>query len=167
MTATAPSTRTWKPVLIAAAAAIAMGVLGALITDLSPWYYALKKPAFQPPDWLFAPVWTTIFVMLAISGVLAWKSAANDQARTRVMRQYGLNLFLNALWSVLFFRAQRPDWALYEVVFLWASIAILIWSLLLRSRLASWLLVPYLAWVTFAAILNMAVVQINGPFGGR
>ena len=144
-----------------------MGVLGALITDLSPWYYALKKPAFQPPDWLFAPVWTAIFAMLAISGVLAWKSAASDQARTRVIRLYGLNLFLNALWSALFFRAQRPDWALYEVVFLWASIAIMIWSLLLRSRLASWLLVPYLAWVTFAAILNMAVVQINGPFGWR
>ena len=159
--------RTWQPLLIAAAVAIAMGILGAFITDLGPWYYALKKPDFQPPDWLFAPVWTTIFAMLAVSGALAWKSAANAKARAWVIGLYCLNLFLNALWSALFFRAQRPDWALLEVVFLWASIAALIWSLLLRSRLASWLLAPYLAWVTFAAILNMAVVQINGPFGVR
>lgn len=165
--ATVSPTRAWKPIGVAAAAAVAMGVLGALITDLSPWYYALKKPGFQPPDWLFAPVWTAIFALLAVSGVLAWKTAADAKARTWVIRLYCLNLFLNVLWSALFFRAQRPDWALFEVVFLWTSIAALIWSLLLRSRLASWLLAPYLAWVTFAAILNMAVVQINGPFGGR
>ena len=160
-------TEAWKPIAVAAVAAIVMVVMGALVTDLTPWYYALKKPTFQPPDWLFAPVWTSIFIMLAISGVLAWKTAADAKARSWVLRLYGFNQALNILWSVLFFRLQRPDWALFEVVFLWASIAALIWSLLLRSKLASWLLVPYLAWVTFAAILNMAVVQINGPFGAR
>jgi translocator protein len=159
--------KTWKPIAVAAAAAIIMGVLGAVVTDLSPWYYALKKPSFQPPDWLFGPVWTAIFAMLATSGVLAWRTAADAGTRSWVIRLYAFNLVLNLLWSTLFFRFQRPDWALFEVVFLWASIAALIWSLLLRSRLASWLLVPYLVWVTFAAILNMAIVQLNGPFGAR
>jgi tryptophan-rich sensory protein len=167
MASTGNRARAWQPILYAALAATAMGILGALVTDLSPWYFALKKPAFQPPDWLFGPVWTSIFAMLAVSGVLAWKTAEDAKTRTWVLRLFGFNLFLNLLWSVLFFRVQRPDWALYEVVFLWASIAALIWSLILRSRLASWLLVPYLAWVTFAAILNMAVVQLNGTFGSR
>ncbi len=159
--------KAWKPVAIAASAALLTGILGALVTELGPWYYSLKKPGFQPPDWLFGPVWTAIFAMLAMSAVLAWKTADNAKARSWVIRLYVFNLVLNLSWSLLFFRAQRPDWAMFEVLFLWASIAALIWSLLLRSRLASWLLVPYLAWVTFAAILNMAIVQLNAPFGAR
>ncbi len=159
------TTKAWKPVAVAFSAALLTGILGAFVTEIGPWYLGLKKPGFQPPDWLFGPVWTAIFAMLAMSAVLAWKTADNAKARAWVIRLYVFNLILNLLWSTLFFRAHRPDWALFEVVFLWASIAALIWSLLLRSRLASWLLVPYLAWVTFAAILNMAIVQLNGPFG--
>jgi tryptophan-rich sensory protein len=156
--------RAWKPVVVAAASALMVGFLGALTTDLSPWYYALRKPAWQPPDWLFGPVWTLIFGLAAASGVLAWKTARERATRGWVIGLFLFNVLLNIGWSALFFRLQRPDWASYEVVFLWSSVAALIWSLWPRSRIASVLLVPYLAWVTFAAILNMAIVELNQPF---
>ena len=156
--------RLWKPVVAAALAATALGALGALVTDLSPWYYALHKPAWQPPDWLFGPVWTTIFGLAAIAGVLAWRGARTRGQRTRILALFALNALLNLGWSYLFFRLHRPDWALAEVGFLWLSIVALMIALWPHSRTASALLVPYLAWVTFAGVLNQAIVRLNPPF---
>lgn len=164
MSTSARRGRLWKPVVIAALAAIALGVLGALVTDLSPWYYALRKPSWQPPDWLFGPVWTTIFGLAAIAGVLAWRNAPMRTARSRIVALFVVNGVLNLGWSWLFFRLHRPDWALYEVGFLWLSIVALIVALWPFSRPAAALLVPYLVWVTFAGVLNFAVVRLNQPF---
>ncbi len=164
---TEPAIRTWQPVVAAAATAFAAGVLGALVTDLGPWYYHLRKPSWQPPDWLFGPAWTLIFALAAGSGILGWRTAPNRATQIWVVTLFMFNIVLNITWSGLFFRLQRPDWALIEVVFLWSSIAALIWSLWPRSRNASLLLVPYLVWVTFASILNLAIVQLNAPFGGH
>ena len=91
--------RHWKPVLIAAMSAIAVAALGALMTDLGPWYANLRKPAWQPPDWLFGPVWTLIFALCAISGYLAWREAPNRGGRDGVIGLFALNGFLNVLWS--------------------------------------------------------------------
>jgi tryptophan-rich sensory protein len=154
----------WKPVVCAAGAALAVGLLGALVTDLSPWYYNLRKPAWQPPDWLFGPAWTLIFALAAAAGVEAWRKASDGRMRAWVIGLFSFNIILNLGWSWLFFRLQRPDWALVEVVFLWASIAALIRALWPYARRASLLLVPYLLWVTFASALNFAVVQLNAPF---
>jgi benzodiazapine receptor len=151
-------------VLAAAAAALAVGLLGALVTDLGPWYYGLRKPAWQPPDWMFGPAWTAIFGLAALSGILAWNGAPDAASRRRIGWLFAANAVLNILWSALFFRFQRPDFALAEVVLLWLSILALILLLPGSSRAASWLLVPYLAWVTFAAMLNLAVVRLNYPF---
>jgi tryptophan-rich sensory protein len=153
-----------KPVLAAAISATGVGLLGMLTTDLSTWYFNLRKPEWQPPDWLFGPVWTTIFALAAIAGVLYWKNVADREARLRVQLAFFANAFLNTLWSLLFFRLKRPDLALYEVGFLWVSIVVLIVLLRGGSRSAAWLIAPYLAWVSFAAFLNLTIVQLNAPF---
>ncbi len=158
--------RYWKPILVAAGAALAVGAFGAWMTELGPWYYGLRVPPWKPPDWLFGPAWTLIFSLAAIAGVLAWRNARTRGAQVAILLLFALNINLNILWSGLFFRLQRPDFALVEVVFLWLSIVLLIAGLWRHSRLASVLLVPYLAWVTFAAVLNLAVVRLNGPFAG-
>jgi len=152
-----------RPVAIAALAAIFVALLGATITDLGPWYQQLQKPSWQPPEWLFGPAWTAIFALTALSAIEAWRSAATDK-RSTLVGLFCLNGFLNVLWSLLFFRAQRPDWALAEVSLLWLSILWLIIVLARISSRASCLLIPYLFWVTFAAYLNLTVVRLNAPF---
>lgn len=157
---------TWVPIVVAALAALGVAVLGALSTDLSNWYFALQKPAWQPPDWLFGPAWTTIFALTAAAGVLAWQAADDTVTRQNLLIFFLLNATLNVTWSLLFFRLRRPDWALAEVVLLWLSIVALIVICGKLRPLAGWLLTPYLAWVTFASALNFQIVKLNGPFRG-
>lgn len=152
-------------ILIAALAAVAVASLGALLTDIGPWYRALVQPAWKPPDLWFGPAWTTIFALAATAGVMGWRAAPNPTTRRWLLYLFGLNAALNSLWSLLFFHLQRPDWALAEVGLLWLSIAALIWSLRGYAPRASALLLPYLLWVTFASVLNLVTVQLNGPFG--
>ena len=154
-----------KPILIAAGSALAVGLLGGLNTQLGQWYFGLDKPAWQPPDWLFGPAWTLIFAMAALAGVLYWQRQGRRESRLQVLGAFALNAFLNTLWSLLFFRLERPDWALAEVGFLWLSIILLIALLGRTSRAAAWLLLPYLAWVSFASVLNWKIVELNAPFG--
>lgn len=160
----ADASRRWTPIVAAAGAAMLVAGLGATITDLGPWYLALKQPAWKPHDMWFGPAWTVIFALAAMSAVTAWRAAPDGRARDLVIGLYATNGFLNILWSFLFFRMQRPDWALIEVAFLWLSILVPILVFGRHSRSAALLMVPYLAWVTFAAWLNWAVVDLNGPF---
>lgn len=160
------SAHTWKPVFVAALAAFMVAAIGTTVTDIGPWYQGLAKPSWQPPDWLFGPVWTIIFALAALSAATAWRDAPTREAREWVIVLFALNGFLNVLWSLLFFRLHRPDWSLMEVALLWLSIVLLIVVLRPISRTASNLLWPYLAWVSFAALLNWRVVELNAPFGG-
>jgi len=153
------------PLAAGALCAIAVAGLGGAMTDTGPWYLALEKPAWQPPGWVFGPVWTVIFACCAWSFGEAWAASRTRAARATVLWLFGFNMFLNIAWSALFFRAQRPDWALVEVALLWLSIAALIGVLRPMSRRAAILLLPYLAWVGLAAVLNWEVVRLNGPFG--
>jgi translocator protein len=153
-----------KPVAIAAAVAIFIGVLGGTLTDTGLWYQSLLKPSWQPPDWLFGPAWTLIFALATASAVSAWRNAHDRVQREWVIGLFALNGFLNVLWSTLFFALKRPDWALIEVGFLWLSILlpmIVFWRF---ARPASLYLFPYLLWVSFAAFLNLTVVRLNAPF---
>jgi len=154
----------WKPIAAALLTAIVVATAGALITDLGPWYVNLKKPSWQPPDWLFGPAWTLIFGLDALAAVLAWRGARTPADERRIIILFAINLTLNVLWSALFFRLHRPDWALGEVGFLLLSVAALVLGLRPMSRLASALILPYLAWVGFASFLNWTIVQINPPF---
>lgn len=155
----------WKPIAIAASVALGIGLLGGLLTDTGLWYQSLLKPSWQPPDWLFGPAWTLIFAFATASAVSAWRRASDTASREWVIGLFAVNGFLNVLWSTLFFAVKRPDWALIEVVFLWLSILLPIVLFWRGARIASYFLLPYLAWVTFAAILNLSVVRLNAPFG--
>ena len=155
----------WKPVLVAAAAALVVAVLGGLMTEIGPWYLSLKQPPWKPPDWAFGPVWTTIFALAAAAGVIGWRRAPSRASRELMLMLFALNGFLNVFWSLLYFRLHRPDWSLLEVPLLWLSVLALIVLLARFAKPAAWLLAPYLVWVMIAATLNWQTVQLNGPFG--
>ncbi len=152
------------PALIAIGTALFLGVFGGLMTPIGTWYRELRKPGLQPPNWVFGPAWTIILGLAAWSAITAWSAAASDMARHSVIIMFGVNALFHALWSPLFFRARRPDWALVEVVFLWASLVALVIGLAPISPAASLMIVPYLLWVSFAAWLNWAIVRLNRPF---
>ncbi len=154
------------PVGLAALWTIVLGLTGATVTDIGSWYRALVKPSWQPPDWLFGPVWSTIFIAAAVAFVQAWRSPAATPATHRLlMGAWFLNAVLNVSWSFLFFRVHRPDWSLREIAPLWLSILAMVIITVWTAPLAGWYLAPYLTWVAFAAILNAAIVRLNGPFG--
>ena len=153
-------------IVVAALWGIAVAGIGAWLTELSSWYYALRKPAWQPPDWLFGPAWSVILALASLSAFLGWHSPEGSESRTLIAVLFVTNGVLNILWSPLFFRLRRPDWALIEVPFLWLSILVPIIVLAPISTIASLLLAPYLAWVSFAAVLNLTIVRLNQPFAG-
>ncbi len=149
-----------KPILIAFLLAIAVGGIGGAVTEIGPWYYGLIKPSWQPPDWAFGPVWTLIYITTGIAGVRAWRLGDTRQRRLFLITLL-INCALNVLWSLLFFKIQRPDLALIEVVALWLSIVPLILLPLRYSPRSSLLMLPYLAWVSVAAYLNLTIVRLN------
>lgn len=158
--------RAWAlPVFVAALVALSVAVMGATITELGPWYHALVQPRWAPPDAAYGTAWTAIYMFTALAAVTAWRAMPDRRSSEWLIGLFALNGFLNIVWSLLFFRLHRPDWAVVEILALWLSIAgliVLIWS---RSIVGAVLLLPYLGWVTFAGYLNMAVVRLNGPFG--
>ena len=131
-------------------------------TSVDTWYQALAKPSFNPPNWVFAPVWTTLYFLMDVSSWRIWRRRAT-QATRGALALFGLQLFLNFAWSVLFFGFQRIDLALIDIVILFVAIVanmILFWRI---ERLATLLLVPYAAWVVFAIVLNVSIWLLNVP----
>lgn len=155
----------WRPIGLAAAAAFAIALLGASMTDVGPWYQSLRVPAWKPPDWAFGPAWTAIFACAAASAVTLWRAAPDRSARDTTIALFMTNGFFNVLWSVLFFNLKRPDWALIETIPFLASIVVIIAYAWPRSRAAASWMAPYLVWVCFATALNAAIVRLNAPFG--
>lgn len=157
--------RAWLfPIIIALLAASIIAVLGATITEIGPWYHSLVQPRWAPPDAAYGVAWTAIYAFSALAGVTGWLAAQNWREREWLLGMFALNGFLNILWSLLFFRLHRPDWAVFEALALWLSVAALIVLIWRRSMGGALLLLPYLLWVTFAAYLNMTIVHLNGPF---
>ena len=152
-------------IIVAAVVTILVLGVGALMTTVGPWYRELRKPSWNPPDWLFGPAWTVILGLAAWAGVLTWTAATAPGAHTVVAALFGVNIVLHMLWSPLFFNLRRPDWALVEAPFLWLSVLALIVEAARYSALAGWLLTPYLLWVGFATYLNFVIVRMNPPFG--
>lgn len=149
--------------IVAIVVALAIGALGGAFTQLGPWYFSLEKPRWQPPDWAFGPAWTLIYAFAVMAAVKGWRAMEDAIARRPFVSLFAINGVLNVLWSLLFFHLRRPDWALLEVPLLWASILALIVYSWPRSRVAAALLIPYLAWVSFASVLNYTIVQLNRP----
>lgn len=124
------------------------------------WYRSLHRPSFAPPNWLFGPVWTVLYLMMAISAWLVWKKSGFSAART-ALTAFGIQLLLNGMWTALFFGLHSPGLAFAEILALWAAIAATMAMFLRHSRIAALLLAPYLAWVTFAAALNYSFWSLN------
>lgn len=159
----APTSRL-QAIAVTACAVLAVALVGGTVTDLGPWYQSLRQPDWKPPDFLFAPAWTVIYTLAGVAAYFSWRGAPSAAARGWVIALFALNGLLNILWSVVFFQLKRPDYAMLEVVLLWLSVLLLVVLMRRCSRVASWVLLPYLAWVTFAGVLNWAVVELNGPF---
>jgi tryptophan-rich sensory protein len=151
------------PSAFAIAWAVGLLLIGGLMTPRAAWYASLNKPSWQPPGWAFGPAWTIILGLAAWSGVIAWEAAAGPDEQRRILILFAVNGLFHFLWSPLFFKFQRPDWALIEVPFLWGSIAALILGLWPISQGAALLNLPYLLWVSFAAFLNLTIVRMNPP----
>lgn len=152
------------PIAVGAAAAVLVAAAGMTMTELGPWYKGLNQPAWAPPDWAFGVIWTIIFSLTTIAGVSAWRRVPDERAGEALIGMLAFNGFLNLLWSFLFFKMQRPDWALFEVALLWLSILMLIMMTRRYAPAAALLFIPYLIWVTIAAALNYQVVMLNRPF---
>jgi tryptophan-rich sensory protein len=154
-----------KPLLAFVLWAVTLCLIGGLMTPRTDWYARLRKPAWQPPAWAFGPGWTIILGLAAWAGVRGW-DAGNAAQRADILILFGVNSLFHLLWSPLFFKWQRPDWALIEVPFLWLSVLAMVIGLWPVDRLAALLVLPYLGWVAFATTLNWAVVVLN-PRSGR
>jgi tryptophan-rich sensory protein len=141
-------------------AALTAGVIGSAATfeNVRTWYPTLVKPSWNPPSWVFGPVWTTLYVLM---GTAAWRVWRKGPGTGSWVGGYFAHLVLNALWSVLFFGLKRPDWALAEIVVLWGVLVWLLVGFWKIDRVAGLIWVPYVLWVSFATVLNATLVRLN------
>jgi len=139
------------------------GFVGSLFTtpSIPTWYASLEKPSFNPPNWVFSPVWISLFVLMGISLFLVWQKTFHYPGVRGAMLWFAIQLFLNMLWSVLFFGLKSPFFAFVGIIFLWVAIFLTLIKSFRVSRLAGVLFVPYICWVSFAAVLNFAIWNLN------
>ena len=139
------------------------GGLGGWITtqSVAEWYPALNKPPWNPPAWIFGPVWTTLYLMMAVAAWLVWKKGAGSSAARTALVFFFVQLALNCLWSFLFFGARNPGLALVDIVLLLAALALTTRAFFRHSKPAGALMLPYLAWVSFATVLNFTIWRLN------
>ena len=131
------------------------------VTGEGSWYQTLEKPSWNPPGWVFAPVWTTLYILMGIALFLVWKTEINNSSKRIALFLFGWQLVLNFFWSYIFFGRQQPGWAFVEIVILWLTILATIISFAPINKVAAWLLVPYISWVSFAGILNYTIWSLN------
>lgn len=137
------------------------GVSGWITTDkIFPWYTNLNKPSFTPPDWLFSPVWTILYILMGIALYKVWKQPLSER-RNAALFIFLIQLMFNFLWSILFFQFHQIGWAVVDIVALWLCVLITIFSFARVSRAAAWLMIPYIVWVSFATLLNISIWRLN------
>jgi tryptophan-rich sensory protein len=138
------------------------GGLGAIATtpEIEGWYKTIAKPSWNPPDYVFGPVWTTLYIMMAIAAWLIWKPTG-FKATAMPLTLFAVQLVLNVAWSWIFFGMHQPGWAFTEIVILWLAIVATTVAFFRCSKIAGWLMMPYLAWVSFASVLNFAIWRMN------
>ncbi len=152
----------WSALPVFILVCFAVAGLGSLFTnpEIAGWYETLGKPSWTPPNWLFGPAWTLLYLSMAVAGWLVWRERGETSV-TVPLTIFAVQLALNLLWSILFFGQHRTGLAFVEIIFLWAAILATIIVFWRVSSLAGALLVPYLLWVSFAAALNYAVWRLN------
>ena len=139
------------------------GFIGSFFTApaIPTWYATLNKPSFTPPNWLFAPVWTALFVLMGISAFLVWRKGLNNRQVKIALSIFSVQLILNILWSAMFFGLRSPIAGLIEIIILWVAILLTILIFFKISMTAGLLLIPYILWVSFAAVLNFFIWRLN------
>lgn len=152
--------RKYLPLVLSLGIPFGFAYLGSAVTtpSITTWYQTLIKPSFNPPNYLFGPVWTILFTLMGISSYLVWKKQKKIKTPLKI---YTVQLILNFLWSYLFFGLHRPDLAFFEIIFLWIFILLTIKSFYKVEKVAAYLLIPYVFWVSFAAFLNYSIVILN------
>lgn len=139
------------------------GGLGTIFTApaIDGWYAALAKPELAPPNWVFGPIWTTLFLLMGVAAFLVWRKGLKKKHVRAALGIFALQLALNVFWSALFFGLHNPGAAFAEIIVLWLSIAATIYLFARVSRPAAWLLVPYIVWVSVATYLNFMLFVLN------
>lgn len=139
------------------------GGIGSLFTypSIEGWYAKLQKPSFNPPNWVFAPVWITVYLLMGISAYLVWEKNRKSKEAKKSLSIFGMQLVLNMLWSIVFFGLQSLLFGLIDIILLWIAIVVTVFKFFRISRTAGLLLIPYVLWVTFAMILNFYIWRLN------
>jgi translocator protein len=155
--------KNWMKLVISIAIPLAVGGIAGLFTqpEIDKWYQTIEKPEWQPPNWVFGPVWTLLYIMMGIAMYLVWRSNGPVHKKRPAIILWIIQLVLNFFWSFIFFRQHQLGWALVEIVVLWFFILLTIFAFARISKLAAWLLVPYISWVSFASILTYTIYQLN------
>ena len=155
----------YKKLLISLAIPQLAGLLGSVanFSSIGTWYVTLEKPVFNPPNWIFGPVWTLLFLLMGVALYLVWDHRVifHKHKVDHAIEVFLLQMILNVLWSWLFFGAKMPLWAFGEIVILWGAI---LWNIIVFYRVRKWagyLLIPYIVWVSFAIVLNFSLWWLN------
>ena len=150
-------------ILLLVVVCVSIGYLSGMVTrdSINTWYPTLEKPVFNPPNWIFAPVWTMLYVMMGVAAGLVWTSHSDEKTIQKALGFFAIQFGLNALWSYLFFGLHNPLLALVEIVLLWLMILETYNQFRKIDKTAGLLLIPYLAWVSFATILNASIWWLN------
>jgi translocator protein len=130
-------------------------------SGVQTWYTTIQKPYWNPPNWIFGPVWTSLYIMMGIALFLVWKEECSGVLKKTAIALFAIQLILNFFWSLIFFGMHQPGWALVEIIAMWLAILATIFAFANVNKTAAWLLVPYIAWVSFATILNYTLWKIN------
>jgi tryptophan-rich sensory protein len=149
--------------VVAVVIPLVVGGLGGIATAsaIPTWYQGLDKPAWNPPNWVFGPVWTLLYVLMGVAAWLVWRQGWDNPQVRGALAIFGVQLLLNLFWSLIFFGLRSPGWAVLEIVVLWGFILATTVQFYRLESVAGLLLVPYQLWVTFAAVLNATIWQLN------
>jgi len=149
--------------VVAVAIPLVVGGLSGAATarGVATWYPTLVKPSFNPPAWIFGPVWTLLYLMMGVAAFLVWREGLASDGVRIALAVFGVQLALNGLWSILFFGLRSPGWAFVEILVLWLAIGATVWVFWRVVPAAGALLLPYWAWVTFATVLNGSIWTLN------
>lgn len=151
-----------QKLVISVFATVGLGSLGGVftITEIQGWYAGLNKPSFNPPNWIFGPMWTFLYILMGISFYLIWKLPVSID-RSKAIRLFVIQFAFNFCWSILFFSLHQTGWAFIEIILMWIFILLTILQFRKLSMVAAILLIPYLLWVSFASILNASIWVLN------
>jgi tryptophan-rich sensory protein len=155
--------KNWVRLFISIALPLGVGTIAGLFTtsEINGWFQTINKPSWQPPNWVFGPVWTVLYVMMGIAFYLVWKKEAPKGSKRMAITLWIIQLVFNFFWSFIFFKKHQLDWALGEILILWFFILLTILYFARISKLAAWLMVPYICWVSFASLLTFTIYELN------